>query len=109
MRSDRNYQLCKSRKVWYERFPIKNENCFEKEGSDVSNVSSELISIHELCSKEEDLDFLDGLFDYLKFNNAGLVDDVDEDREELEEPEMNIDDESWDTEDLMNSNCKSNN
>ena len=53
---------------------------------------------------EEDLEFLDGLFDYLNFDDDGLVnevDEVDEDGVEVKKSEMNDDDESWDIEDLF--------
>jgi len=48
------------------------------------------------------------LFDFLNFNDDGLVneaDEVNEDGEEMKESEMNDDDESWNIEDLLNSSC----
>lgn len=57
---------------------------------------------------EDDLKFLDGLFDYLNFDDDGFiheVDEVDEDGEDVIECETNDDDENWDIEDLLNSSC----
>ena len=55
---------------------------------------------------EDDLKFLDGLFDYLNFDDDGFiheVEEVDEDGEDVIECETNDDDENWDIEDLLNS------
>ena len=55
---------------------------------------------------EDDLKILDGLFDYLNFDDDGFiheVDEVDEDREDVIECGANDDDENWDIEDLLNS------
>ena len=73
----------------------------------IDNELDELAN-HEglLGTEEEDLEFLDGLFDFLNFNDDGLVneaDEVDEDGEEMKESEINDDDESWNIEDLLNS------
>ena len=55
---------------------------------------------------EDDLKILDGLFDYLNFNDDGFiheVEEVDEDGEDVIECETNDDEENWDIEDLLNS------
>ena len=54
---------------------------------------------------EEDLKFLEGLFDYINFNNDGIANDMEreQDLDDVKEPEETIDEDSWDIEDLMNS------
>ena len=55
---------------------------------------------------EDDLKILDGLFDYLNFDDDGFiheVDEVDEDGEDVIECGANDDDENWDIEVLLNS------
>ena len=69
-------------------------------------VKFKFIKLDQLIGDDEDdLKFLEELFDYLNFNNDGIANDMEreQDLDEGKEPEETIDEDSWDIEDLMNS------